>query len=172
MSSLGKSLEFKRAILVLIQCDCYQICYPLFRGSCGALINRNRIYCTRMVTSAVFTGSSALRGEPFIVLRVRQLGMNRQHIASLRHGYKILSTTLWCLLSRCRFSTEGQVYCGRKPGPPPKTALGPACHASIPPATKPAATGFTMSFFARYKIKFNAPFGYRSSSHAKDAGWT
>ena len=34
--------------------------------------------------------------------------------------------------------------------PPPKTARGPAFRASMPPATKPAATGLTMSFFARY----------------------
>jgi len=34
--------------------------------------------------------------------------------------------------------------------PPPKAAFGPEFRASPPPATKPAAIGFTMSFFARY----------------------
>lgn len=34
--------------------------------------------------------------------------------------------------------------------PPPTAAFGPEFRARIPPATKPAATGFTMSFLARY----------------------
>lgn len=34
--------------------------------------------------------------------------------------------------------------------PPPRTAFGPEFRASTPPATNPAAIGFTISFFARY----------------------
>ena len=34
--------------------------------------------------------------------------------------------------------------------PPPKAALGPEFRARIPPTINPAATGLTMSFFARY----------------------
>lgn len=34
--------------------------------------------------------------------------------------------------------------------PPPKAAFGPEFRARTPPATKPAATGLTMSFLARY----------------------
>lgn len=37
-----------------------------------------------------------------------------------------------------------------KAKPPPRAAFGPEFRASIPPATKPAATGFTISFLARY----------------------
>ena len=37
-----------------------------------------------------------------------------------------------------------------KATPPPNAAFGPAFRAKIPPAKNPAATGFTMSFFARY----------------------
>ena len=37
-----------------------------------------------------------------------------------------------------------------KARPPPSTPVGPEPRARIPPATNPAATGFTMSFRARY----------------------
>ena len=42
-----------------------------------------------------------------------------------------------------------------KARPPPSTPVGPEFRARIPPATNPAATGFTMSFRARYCREIN-----------------
>lgn len=40
--------------------------------------------------------------------------------------------------------------------PPPNAAFGPEFRARMPPAMKPAATGFTMSFLARYWGRYEA----------------
>lgn len=60
------------------------------------------------------------------------------------------------LSSTRRAASEGTYYRSMAPLkaanaiPPPTIAFGPDCLARIPPATKPARTGFQMSFFARY----------------------